>query len=163
MSPNLGRRLHLQAVLPDRDNAMQRNTPSLFLVGGIVAVGLALGPSLSLATANAGAPVTQDPIEPPVEDPVEDPGEDPVQLALIAKVQELERKLAALETWVAGQQTQATLTVAALAEAEAAGFTAGINPKSREILLAAWRAEAAQLQGPAPEQTPADKTLRDRR
>lgn len=116
---------------------MQRITPILYLAGGIVAVGLALGQSLASSTlASAQDPFTQDPVDKPADD------------ALAAKVQELELKVTALESWVAAQQAQATLTVAALAEAEAAGFTAGINFKSREILLAAWRAEAARVQEP---------------
>lgn len=144
---------------------MQRNTTSLFLVGGIVAVGLALGQSLaSSAPSSAGVTAAQDPVEtPPVETPVEPPVQDPVQAALVAQVQELELKVLALEKWVAAQQTQSKLTVAALDQAEAAGFVPGINYSSREILLAAWRAEAAQVQGPAPEPAPVDKAQRQPR
>jgi hypothetical protein len=116
---------------------MQRINPILFLTGGIVAVGLALGQSL----ASTGAAAAQDPVVQPA---------DPV---LTAKIADLENKVATLEAWVAAQQAQAKLTAVALDEAEGAGFTAGINYTSREILLKAWRAEAARVQeggAPAP-------------
>ena len=37
-----------------------------------------------------------------------------------------------------------------LSEAEKAGFTAGINPRSREVLLAGWRKQLGQLQKGVP-------------
>ena len=117
---------------------MQRTTPILFVVGGLVALGLALGQSLAFSGPLSGPAVAQEPVEQP---------QDP---ALLAKVDELERKVATLETWVTAQQTQSKLTVAALAAAEAKGFTAGINFESREILLAAWRAEEATVQAAGP-------------
>ena len=71
--------------------------------------------------------------------------------ALVVRIQDLEQKVATLQAWVDGQRAQAKLTTAALGEAEAAGFTAGPNFRSREVLIAAWRAaaEAAQA-GAAP-------------
>lgn len=113
---------------------MQRSTPILFLAGGVVAVGLALGQSL----ASSGPERLQDPVEQPA---------DP---ALLATVEALQQRVTTLEAWVAAQQAQSKLTFAALAAAEAAGFTAGINFKSREILLAAWRAEEATVQAAGP-------------
>jgi hypothetical protein len=118
---------------------MQRTTPILFIAGGVIAVGLALGQSLaSTGLAGSEAASTQDPVEQPA---------DP---ALLAKVEELERKVATLEAWVAAQQAQSKLTADALDRAQSAGFTAGINFTSREILLEAWRAEAAKVQEGGP-------------
>ena len=45
---------------------------------------------------------------------------------------------------------------ARLDESEAAGFTAGINPRSREILMAAWREQIAETQKILPGSAPAD-------
>ena len=119
---------------------MQLKTP-LLLVGGLLAVGLAVA-SQSLGSdfgSEAAAPGGA---------PFQEPPPKPADPATTLKVQELERKVAALEAWVAAQQAQAKATAAALGEAEAAGFTAGINPRSREVLLGAWRAAAEKAQAP---------------
>ncbi len=115
---------------------MQLKTP-LLLVGGLLAVGLAVA-SQSFGS-DAAAPASA---------PFQEPPPKPADPATTPKVQELERKVAALEAWVAAQQAQAKATATALGEAEAAGFTAGINPRSREVLLGAWRAAAEKAQAP---------------
>jgi hypothetical protein len=132
---------------------MQRIHSILFLAGGVVAAGLGLGQSLASSVpdqAQAAGAVGHAP---------QDPVPSPMEQALAMQVSELERKVAALESWVAAQQKQSAVTIAALAEAEAEGFTAGINFKSREVLLANWRAEAAVVGGlaatePLPEAKP---------
>jgi hypothetical protein len=78
----------------------------------------------------------------------QEPAPNPVNVALASQVQELQTRVEALEAWVAAQQKQAQVTQKALAEAEAAGFTAGINPRSREVLLDAWNAAAKETQSP---------------
>lgn len=123
---------------------MNPKNPLLFVAGGLFAAGLAISSSRGAAA----------------QDPVPAPGPAPAPIdamALVVRVQELEKKLAALETWVASQREQAKLTAAALSEAEAAGFVPGANFKSREILLAAWRAAAAKAQEGAPEPQPPTK------
>jgi len=115
---------------------MQLNFPLAFAAAGVLVVGLGLGQALTSAAQ------AQEPVPAPSPAPQPAPGDT----ALALKVHELEARLGALEAWVEAQKAQAKSTVAALAEAEAAGFTAGINPRSREILLAAWRAEAAKAQ-----------------
>lgn len=116
---------------------MQRTTPILFLAGGVLAAGLALGQAFSDEPVRA-------------ETLAQDPAPKPADAALLSKVTQLEQRVATLEAWIADQQAQAKLTLAALKEAEDAGFTAGINPKSREVLLAAWRTAATKAQGTAP-------------
>lgn len=125
---------------------MQRITPILFLAAGVVAAGLALGPSL--AGAAPGPATSPAAAQDPVQDPVEPPAEDPADAVVAARLQALEAQVTALEAWVLAQKAESARLVAALAEAEAAGFTAGINPRSREILLAAWRSAAAKVQDP---------------
>ncbi|MEZ6017254.1 MAG: hypothetical protein R3F49_19225 [Planctomycetota bacterium] len=114
---------------------MQRSTHLMLLAGGVLACGLALGPTLSSASAA---------VQERAQQPGPQPPQRPADPALNTKIQDLERRLASLEAWVEAQQEQAKLTAAVLAEAEAAGFTAGINPKSRELLLGAWREAAAK-------------------
>jgi len=123
---------------------MQLKTPFV-LVAGLLAVGLAVASQpFGSPAPGAAAPLAQEP--PP----------KPADPATTLKVQELERKVAALEAWVAAQQAQAKATAAALGEAEAAGFTAGINPRSREVLLGAWRAAAEKAQAPLGKGSDAD-------
>lgn len=53
---------------------------------------------------------------------------------------QLREQVAALLACLRGQAESIAALEGALGRAEAAGFTAGINPKSREELLAGWRA-----------------------
>jgi uncharacterized coiled-coil protein SlyX len=62
------------------------------------------------------------------------------QLETMSKtVDELAQKNAQLERFFAAQSRQASALRTSLADAEKNGFTAGINPKSREVLLAGFR------------------------
>lgn len=67
---------------------------------------------------------------------------------LAMRVQVLETKIQTLQAQVEAQSKAASDLILALDSSEKAGFTAGINPRSREILLSAWRAFAkAQMSG----------------
>ena len=72
---------------------------------------------------------------------------------LEARVAELETRTEAVEAYLANQGKAAEKLQKALDASEKAGFTYGINPESREILLSAWRAQAgmasADVPGPA--------------
>ncbi len=61
---------------------------------------------------------------------------------LSLRVQVLETQVQEMKGFMEAQKKAASETLVSLKEAEQAGFTAGINPRSREILLSAWRAEA---------------------
>lgn len=71
--------------------------------------------------------------------------------------------------YLAAQAEGAKSVAKSLDESEAAGFTWGINPDSRKILLGAWREQLARMQAGLPEPRPepgapkppeADKTKR---
>ena len=72
--------------------------------------------------------------------------------SLKQKVEQLEGKIAELESWVEAQQKQAKAMQKSLDAVEAAGFTAGINFESRELLLKALRAEAKEAVGKSEEE-----------
>ncbi len=59
---------------------------------------------------------------------------------LASELSETKVTLAKVVHYLDAQATSAAALQEALAASEAAGFTAGINPNSREILLAGWRA-----------------------
>lgn len=71
---------------------------------------------------------------------------DPQIAALQQKVTALEEKLESYDAFVEAQAKAGETLVDALARSEAEGFTAGINPKSREILLDGLRAQAEAMQ-----------------
>ena len=71
---------------------------------------------------------------------------DPQIAALQLKVTALEEKLESYDTFMAAQAKAGEGLVDALARCEAEGFTAGINPRSREILLEGLRAQAEAMQ-----------------
>ena len=71
---------------------------------------------------------------------------DPQIAALQQKVTALEEKLESYDTFMEAQAKAGETLVDALARCEAEGFTAGINPKSREILLDGLRAQAEAMQ-----------------
>jgi hypothetical protein len=58
---------------------------------------------------------------------------------LAGELSETKATLAKVVHYLDAQATSAASLQDALAASEAAGFTAGINPNSREILLAGWR------------------------
>jgi hypothetical protein len=61
--------------------------------------------------------------------------------ALEARFGALEARLAQTEAYLQAQAKAAEALSAKLKEAEEAGFTSGINFRSREILVGAWRAQ----------------------
>jgi len=64
------------------------------------------------------------------------------QAGLAVRVQVLETKMQVIQAQLEAQSKASSDLLIALDSAEKAGFTAGINPRSREILLSAWRAQA---------------------
>ena len=71
--------------------------------------------------------------------------------AMEARVEALERQVAALKVFTEAQAAAGAELIEALARCEAEGFTAGINPKSREVLLAGLRAQASAMKAGADE------------
>ncbi|MFT5052328.1 MAG: Tfp pilus assembly protein FimV [Chlamydiales bacterium] len=61
---------------------------------------------------------------------------------LVARVEQLEAQIEAVETYLGQQATSADSLQGALQASEQAGFAYGINPESRHILLEAWHARA---------------------
>ncbi|MBL4771311.1 MAG: hypothetical protein JKY61_09245 [Planctomycetes bacterium] len=68
--------------------------------------------------------------------------------ALALRVQVLEARVQEMRGTMDAQQKAASALLSSLDAAQEAGFTAGINPKSREILLQAWRAQAKAVGSP---------------
>lgn len=66
--------------------------------------------------------------------------------AMKARLETLEKEVASLKAFTEAQAAAGAELVDALARSEAEGFTAGINPKSREVLLAGLRAQAKAMQ-----------------
>lgn len=71
--------------------------------------------------------------------------------AMEARFEALEREVSALKTFTEAQAAAGAELLDALARCEAEGFTAGINPKSREVLLAGLRAQASAMKAGADE------------
>ncbi len=73
------------------------------------------------------------------------------------RVLELEERVQTLEAYVKEVSRSSADLSGTLAASEEAGFTAGINPRSRELLLAGWRKHLATLQQglPKPPEEPA--------
>lgn len=69
--------------------------------------------------------------------------------AMEARFEALEREVSALKTFTEAQAAAGAELLDALARCEAEGFTAGINPKSREVLLAGLRAQASAMKAGA--------------
>lgn len=61
------------------------------------------------------------------------------------------------------QAAQAEAMLGVLDDSEERGFTAGINPKSREVLLAGWRAVMAEAGRDVPGDEAADRGTTSRR
>lgn len=70
-------------------------------------------------------------------------------------------RLDQVESYLQAQAAAATSLKAAVAASEEAGFTSGINPKSREILVEAWNAQVqaatSSVPGAAEEAAPATR------
>jgi hypothetical protein len=74
--------------------------------------------------------------------------------AVLARLEILEKQMTQVQTWIQAQAKQAEALAAAVESSEKEGFVYGINPKSREVLLAAWRAHAATLRAAVPGSAP---------
>ena len=77
---------------------------------------------------------------------------------LRAAIEDSQSRLDEMVKYLQQNQKAAQELNSALAASEAAGFTFGINPKSRELLLAGWRKQLSAVQkgvpgGPAKEAT----------
>jgi hypothetical protein len=82
---------------------------------------------------------------------------------LALRVQVLEAQVQEIRGTMEAQQQAAKSLLTSLDAAEEAGFTAGINPKSREILLEAWRAQAKAAGSPAKDKEVEEKSKRGSR
>ena len=69
-----------------------------------------------------------------------------------------EARLAHLEQYLAAQAVAESTFVQATQAAQKAGFVAGINPASREILVAAWGARAEARSKGLPQTSPTTKS-----
>lgn len=65
--------------------------------------------------------------------------------ALKTQVEELTKKVESFESFLEGQAAAGKALEAAIARAQAEGFTAGINPSSREALLSGLKAQAEAM------------------
>lgn len=91
---------------------------------------------------------------------------DPEIAALKTRIDELESTVESLQTFVNAQADAGASLVDALARCEAEGFTAGINPRSREILLEGLRASGEAMQAGKQDEKEGDdekKSTRGRR
>ena len=73
--------------------------------------------------------------------------------ALKQRISELEGRVELLEAYLQSQALASKATAVALEKSRSAGFTSGINPLSREILLDAWKLEISAKQRGLPGQT----------
>ena len=119
---------------------------NLLLVGSIVVAGIA-GTARPVQDGHSG-----DDKQKSRQEVVE---EDVAALRLdLEKLQasfvELQSQHDQLVSWAQEQSRAAAAMEATLAASESAGFTAGINPRSRELLLQGWRANLSSLQKGVP-------------
>jgi hypothetical protein len=71
--------------------------------------------------------------------------------ALSAEVADMKKQTAATLAYLESNAKSAALMAAALDESEKAGFTYGLNPDSRHILLRGWRDQLATMQKDVPQ------------
>ena len=98
-----------------------------------------------------GAGLVTGPLDGGLQDTVQDPAPQVGSLAARVEAQEvtiakleaghtaLQTQVEALTTAIAAQSSQADALLGVLSQSEELGFTAGLNPKSREVLLAGFR------------------------
>ena len=70
--------------------------------------------------------------------------------ALSAEVADLKKQVASTVAYIATQSKSAAAMAAVLDESEKAGFTYGLNPDSRHVLLRGWREMLAAAQKDVP-------------
>lgn len=87
---------------------------------------------------------------------VQTPQADPAVEELKAQVAELEGRVDFLEAFAKNQAAAGAELATALSTSEAKGFTAGINPESREVLLSGLRAQADAMKTGAGEKKEGD-------
>ena len=80
--------------------------------------------------------------------PAPAPQQDPNKAlaALQAQITELEARVGSCQEFMQQQAAAGKELTEALARSEAEGFTAGINPRSREVLLEGLRTQAKAMQ-----------------
>lgn len=78
--------------------------------------------------------------------------------AMVLELVETKTMLAKTIQYLDAQAKNAAAMSAALDDSERAGFTFGINPESRQILLRGWREQLAAMQAEVPTLTVAPKT-----
>lgn len=91
------------------------------------------------------------------------PGQDPAALEQTVQEQaaalaEAQARLGSIESYLAAQSAAELAFVEATQASSKAGFVAGINPASREILIRAWAARAEARAKGLPASTPRNKT-----
>lgn len=79
---------------------------------------------------------------------------DPEFKKLKVQVDELSKKVESFETYLAGQAAAGKSLEAAVSRARAEGFTAGINPSSREALLGGLTAQAEAMKSAGASKAP---------
>lgn len=126
---------------------------------GVTLVALAIGGGLAFSQG-------QDPKQDPKQEQKEAPKDDSAKKiavlendlvstrmrceALATDLSETKATLARVVHYLDAQATSAAALAGSLDESEKAGFTAGINPSSREILLAGWREQLSAMQRDVP-------------
>jgi len=73
-------------------------------------------------------------------------GGDAQMMALQAEVKTLSKEVETLKAFVEAQADAGKELMDAVARSEAEGFTAGMNPRSKELLLAGLKAQAKAMQ-----------------
>jgi len=76
--------------------------------------------------------------------------QDDKNAELEARIVELEQRVLSVENYLQAQAAATNALSSSLSQSEEAGFTYGINPESRKILLTAWRAQIAAAQKSVP-------------
>ncbi len=117
--------------------------PQLFVV---------LAASVLLASAYALAPAApQGPADARIEGLVKDVADAKARVEqLSAELKETRGMLESTQKYLDAQSKAAKAMADTLDESEKAGFTYGINPDSRHILLRGWREQLGQLQQGVP-------------
>jgi hypothetical protein len=115
---------------------------------GIVACVVA---ALVCGLAFSQSPAAQEPLPTRVEKLEKDLAASRLRVeALSTEVADLKKQFAATLAYFEAQSKSAAAMAAVLDESEKAGFTYGLNPDSRHILLKGWREQLATVQKDVP-------------
>lgn len=116
---------------------------------GIAAVACA---ALLCGFAFQSPPPAQDPLPTRVEKLEKDLAASRLRVeALTAEVAEMKKLVSSTVEYLQSQSKNAAEMAAVLDESEKAGFTYGINPDSRHVLLRGWREQLAGAQKDVPQ------------